>query len=672
MMCSRLRGVRVAGGLILLLAAIPARPGRANSLMAGRAPEVLIVDDDTRIGRIDFVATAARGHAMPSAVHLLLDGGVRDDHDGGTVALEALRGETVAFQIVVAAGDEPIARTSISMAELTPADGTAPGPHLVRPEIFREIYAHVDRRSRNERRPRESLGWEPAARPPDDEMLGDVPDALVPVDVDVGPVAPGPAAPTNHMSAFWVDLFVPDTLPPGDYTARATVESERRVLARFAVTLTVLTPVLPYRATGAFVYYEPERLDRRIGDGPAVERQLWQLLHAHHLDALAPLTRSSDVRRLATAYDGSLFRAEAGYEGPGVGVPPSVVALGAYGTLGAPSAEALARVDAMAAALPTSIDDVFIYAIDEQCGSPRAADWKRALAGRPASARVRVGQTCDEPPARQAADIALLTGQAFRRATTAAARAAGRRAWIYNGQLPYTGTLLLDADPRGLVADGWISAAMAIERWFYWESTFWDDDNAGGHGPIDPFTTAENFHNKAGDAALGDGLLLYPGRQLAPFAARSLGVARVLPSLRLKALRRGIEDAGLIALAAREHPEETARLVAQALPAALDEARGSRPAAWEAPAASFVDARAALRALATDPAPMPPAAVRAAFEALAARRASAIPLAPRRGRHGVLRIARLVIVAAALVAAFVLARRKQRKHATVDGPRAPS
>jgi len=315
---------------------------------------------------------------------------------------------------------------------------------------------------------------------------------------------------------------------------------------------------------------------------------------------------------------------------------------------------------------------VFLYAIDEQCQSPRAADWKRALAGRPASARVRVGQTCDEPPARQETDIALLTGQTFTRATTAAARAAGRRAWIYNGQLPYTGTLLLDADPRGLVADGWISAAMGIERWFYWESTFWDDDNAGGHGPIDPFTTIETFHNASGDVALGDGLLLYPGRELAPFAAGSLGVPRVLPSLRLEALRRGIEDAGLVALAAREHPEETARLVAQALPAALDEARGSGPAAWEAPAASFVEARAALRALATSPAPMPPAAVRAAFEALATRRASAIPLAPRRGLHGALRLARLAIVAAGLVAAFVLGRREQRRRAIVGGPRASS
>src|SRR6185369_9350861 len=177
-------------------------------------------------------------------------------------------------------------------------------------------------------------------------------------------------------------------------------------------------------------------------------------------------------------------------------------------------------------------------AIDESCGSPRAADWKRALAGRPAAARVRVGQTCDERPASQAADIALVSAASFNRGMSRAARADGRRAWIYGGLLPRTGTMLLDADPRGLIANGWIAAALGIERWFYWESTFWDDDNAGGRGPIDPFATPETFHNRSGDTTLGDGVLLYPGQQRGRFSARSLGFPGVLPSLRLKAIRR--------------------------------------------------------------------------------------------------------------------------------------
>jgi hypothetical protein len=621
----------------LLAGVLAATTATARADEALRPPEgatVLVVDDELRVRRADEALARARGYVVSAT--------------GGEVSLVALRGETVAFQIVVVAGAAALTETALSIPELTPADGSAPGPRRLRADVFREHYLPVTRRSRNRHRPRESLGWEPEARADDAKMLGDVPDALIPIGIDATPVAPPPAVPAGQTGAFWVDLFVPETASPGDYAAEAQVRGDGALLARFTVKLAVRAPVLPYRITGAFMFYEAERLDKRMGDGDAVERQLWQLLHAHHIDALAQLNRTSDIKRLAAAYDGSLFREAAGYGGPGVGVPPSVVAIGAYGALGGPKEESLGRVDEMSAALPSGIDDVFLYAIDEQCRSPRGAEWKEALAARPAGKRVRVGQTCDAPPETQAVDIAMLPAQTFTRGAPVAARAAGRRAWIYNGELPRSGTLLLDADPRGLVADGWISAAFAIERWFYWESIFWDDDNAGGKGRIEPFTTAESFHNDEGDVALGDGLLLYPGRQVGKFAARSLGVAAVLPSLRLKALRRGIEDAGLIALAAREHPDEVRRVVLRMIPAALDEAP-FRPASWDAQGATFTEARAALRALVTNPAPLPPNEARAAFETLASARPATIDLALTRRQY---KIRRLAIKAGAVLAVF--------------------
>jgi hypothetical protein len=345
-----------------------------------------------------------------------------------------------------------------------------------------------------------------------------------------------------------------------------------------------------------------------------------------------------------------------------------VVALGSYGILGEPSADTLARVDAMAAALPATIDDVFLYAIDEQCRSPRAAAWKAALAGRAAGKRVRVGHTCDEPPQRQSVDIAMLPGHAFPRATTEAARSVGKQAWIYNGALPRTGTLMLDAEPRGLIADGWIAAAFAIERWFYWESIFWDDDNKGGRGAIDPFVATETFHNADGDTALGDGLLLYPGRQRDKLGA-SLGVPRVLPSIRLKALRRGIQDAALIALAMRDAPDQTRRLVLGAVPAALDEASPSRPAFWEAPDATFTTARSALRALATTAAPLSLAEARASFAALAGARAATVPLAPAPRSRRQTGAAAMLGAVLAVGALFTAAAMRRRRSARRDGPR---
>jgi hypothetical protein len=567
----------------------------------------VVVDGDVRLRRADVAEARRVGQPLPA--------------DGGTITRAALPGETIAFQVVVIAGATPVEKTALALSDLV-----GPGGGRLRTAVFRERYLHIDRRSRNDRTAGESLGWRPGARPPDAAVLGDVPDALLPVAIDARPVAPPPAVPAGATGAFWVDVDVPDGVWHGRFTGTATLEADGAALARFTVAIDVRPTPLPYRATGVFIYYEAARLTARIGPaGPVVERQLWQLLHAHHVDALAPLTQVADVERLSAAYDGSLFSDALGYQGPGVRRAPAIVALGPYGTLGAPTPAALARVDAMINGLPVG-PEPFLYAIDETCTSPRAADWQRALAAHPPPRPLPVAQTCDDPPARQAVNIAMLSAGSFRRETTIEARAAGRRAFIYNGVQPRTGTLLLDADPRGLIANGWIAAAAAIERWFYWESIFWDDDNRGGHGPIDPFVTTETFHNADGDSALGDGLLLYPGRQIGKFAASSLGTDAVFPSLRLKAIRRGIQDAGLIALAARERPEETAQLVARALPAALDEVDRDGPPSWLAAPLSFADARAALRALVTRPASMSDDEVRAAFQDLAQRRQSAVPV----------------------------------------------
>jgi hypothetical protein len=616
------------------------------------------------------LATATRSPPAPSPPPAVFDGDVRLQGaegqqagqrlslKGSVVTRVAQRGETIAFQVVIPMGGDPSGHVALRLSDLVGPEGAR-----LRAAVFRELHLHVSSRSRNQHRPDESLGWRPGARPPDFPMLGKIPDALVPITVDPAPVMGRITVGLVGAPALWVDVEVPEDAPPGRYQGSATVEGNGVVHSRFTIAIDVRPTPLPFRAAGVFIYYEAERLTTRMGPaGGAIERQLWQLLHAHHIDALAPLTRVADIERLASVYDGTLFTEAAGYRGPGVGRPPAIVALGPYGTLGAPTPEARARVDAMVARMPPG-PELFLYAIDETCTSPRAGDWKRAFAGHPPPRPVPVGQTCDDPPDRQAVDIAMLWAASFARGTTAAARASGRRAFIYNGMLPRTGALLLDADPRGLVANGWIAATMAIERWFYWESTFWDDDNRGGHGPIDPFVDAESFHNADGDAALGDGLLLYPGRQQGKFAASSLGTDAVFPSIRLKAIRRGIQDAGLIALAAREQPEETARLIARALPAALDEADPAGRASWEAAPLSFEAGRAALRVLVTRDAPMTEAEIRAAFDDLAERRRRAVPLAPvpARGDRR-LPIALIGALAAVLTLGFAARARYGRRR----------
>jgi hypothetical protein len=96
---------------------------------------------------------------------------------------------------------------------------------------------------------------------------------------------------------------------------------------------------------------------------------------------------------------------------------------------------------------------------------------------------------------------------------------------------------------------------------------------------------------------MGDGLLVYPGRQAGRFAEHSLGLAGVVPSIRLKNLRRGIEDAGYLLLARAAARDEAEAIARALLPRLLAEARFEDPPAWGDDGARFFHAREALARL---------------------------------------------------------------------------
>jgi hypothetical protein len=178
-------------------------------------------------------------------------------------------------------------------------------------------------------------------------------------------------------------------------------------------------------------------------------------------------------------------------------------------------------------------------------------------------------------------------------------RAKGKEVWIYNGVLPRTGTFLLDADAVSPRVNGWIGEMFGIPHWLYWDSTYW----YGRHGrtPLDPFAEAESFHGDHGDWANGDGVLLYPGRQIDTFAEHSFGFEGVFPSIRLKNWRRGLEDAAYLRLARARDPARADAIANALIPGALRKSGGA--ARWSAHGQAFYEARRALLAVALGPAP---------------------------------------------------------------------
>lgn len=544
-----MRPVVIAAGIVALF------------LSAGlaRASRVTILDDGEKLARDP--ARALPPSPWPDPVD---------------VDLFAMRDETVAIQVVV----EPAARAMKSVhAALGPL-----GNSRARVELFAERFIEIKRPSGNEHEAG-SLAFTAQSAPARDAFPGFFADPLVPGNASAGP---------NERAAVWVDITIPPDAVAGTYVAPLTLLVDDELVATRTVRLRVIDRALPYPGAATMVYYDPLTLEKRMGDRRA-ERSLRQMFHAHRVSAIHEITSTSAMTLDDEALSGALFTGSKGYEGPGLGVGEGVVALGAYGAFGDPNKESVNAVRSIADHLRErgvfERTQSFVYAVDEKCTSPRGRAWLKALREEPSARGVRVGVTCSDPPSGQGADLVMMTSDAFHPKEVAPAAADGKWIWVYNGIRPSAGPMMLDVPATDLRANGWISARYKVPRWFYWESTFWLDDNKGGKGGVrgfDPFEVAETFHNQDGDYANGDGILVYPGTQTTP-GMHDERLAEVLASVRLKNVRRGIEDAAYIALARQTDADAADAIVARMIPRALAVA-GER-VAWPERGAAWLAAR---------------------------------------------------------------------------------
>ncbi|WP_394832157.1 DUF4091 domain-containing protein [Pendulispora rubella] len=543
--------MKLAVGLVVCMAM--AWPSTA------RAARVTVLDDGEKVAR-DAV------HPLPASVW------------PSGIDLFALRDETVALQVVVDPDGEVLEHVRTTVEPFSP---TFSG----RVDVFEQRFVEIQRASYNERSPG-SLAFTPKAAPAAGAYVGFFADALVPGDeTRAGPTARG---------AAWVDIHVPPGAPPGVYTSVLRVRAGERTLMERSVSLRVADALLPYPGPAAITtFFDAATLTKRMGDRRA-ERSLRQVLHAHRVSAIHDVTTAGAIAGLEEdALSGKAYTEASGYAGPGIGVGEGILAIGAYGMLGEPDAAKAAEVGRIAARVRSvaNATELFVYAVDEDCKSSRAARWMDLLRTVPEARGVRVGVTCSEDPRDQAADLVMMLAEGYEPKVAEKARTRGKRIWVYNGQRPFAGAMMLDVPATDLRANAWIAARYGVAHWFYWESTFWLDSNRGGRGGergFDPFVVSETFHNADGDHANGDGILVYPGTQVAP-GMHDDGKPTVYPSVRLKNLRRGAEDAGYIQLARAVDPVTTDAIVADLIAYALGDAR-AKPA-WPERGSAWLAAR---------------------------------------------------------------------------------
>lgn len=157
------------------------------------------------------------------------------DAEKRLISLQAASNEFVAFQVIVEKRDRPLKGVSVSLGELSGPGGKIPAANA---EVFVEWYMNVPSRARD--------SWDHKT------YYGETywyPDALIPCTLKgwQKPDLPDPRLGVEGQTcqAFWVDLYVPHGTRAGTYRGKVTVSAKGAAKAELELELEVLPWELP-------------------------------------------------------------------------------------------------------------------------------------------------------------------------------------------------------------------------------------------------------------------------------------------------------------------------------------------------------------------------------------------------------------------------------------------
>ena len=150
--------------------------------------------------------------------------------------------------------------------------------------------------------------------------------------------------------------------------------------------------------------------------------------------------------------------------------------------------------------------------------------------------------------------------------------------------------MILDTDGIALRTWGWIAWRWQVPVWYVWDALYWHDRHNRKHKHLDPMGGAAMSNvvtfDDGDDHGNLDGVLAWPANDA---ERATLGCE---PSLRLKALRRGLFDRALLdRLAQCGNSAGAESIAARMVPTALADAPTSGPASWPSDEAAWEHAR---------------------------------------------------------------------------------
>ena len=237
------------------------------------------------------------------------------------------------------------------------------------------------------------------------------------------------------------------------------------------------------------------------------------LAHRHKLSLVDDNSGQGWVQHRPSApwigrLDGTLFTAKNGYEGPGAGVGNNIFSIGTYGQWewqkGNEAAMRL-HTDAWEKWFRDHFPQTerFLYLIDESRDFRTQQQWASWIKNNPGVGRdlmsfATVGMTeamKSIPALDIAASSAVATFGLPERWDAATARYRnnpGNRVYLYNATRPATGSFATEDDGVALRELPWGQFKKKVDRWFFWEGTYYDNYQ-GGTGPTSLFQTAFTF-----------------------------------------------------------------------------------------------------------------------------------------------------------------------------------
>lgn len=424
--------------------------------------------------------------------------------EANTIQLMAAKGEYEAFQIVIKAPQVNLEGVNVTVSELTNSEGGTIDPQNI--NLYREHYIYVDRPS--------PQGW--AANP----TLGKgwYADALIPfVNPDTGKDikrAEIDAVPFNlaagNNQPIWVDILVPRDAAPGEYQGRFTVESDRGKTTG-NILLTVWDFELPVKPSinSLFDVWQDrgenvaqELLSHKVMPGKRIKPgQQVELINEWGLNSvrlpfwsganndvcrMRPAPRVEEIKRSSAPYYPGLLK--------------------------------------------------YIYSADEIDTCPSLLEIENSLKQWSKNIhqvdRVKhLVVTKPRPRLYDYIDIWVVQPQHYAETTSEVNEVIqrGDEVWFYTGhQARYSPQWQIDTPPINFrIPQGWIAQSLGLTGVLYWRADNWTD-NPWQEVPV--YTQGKNNEREFP----GDGMLIYPGEEV--------GLTGVVPSMRLKWIREGVED----------------------------------------------------------------------------------------------------------------------------------